>query len=102
MPCSASSLRVATTSPMTFASCMWWLWPVQKDRPTSVAGGDLDRIDDADDRGVDRTIFHARCHACRAAAHDEHRLTDASIHRINGDQIVAFGFAVRVHRARHE
>jgi len=55
-------LRVATTSPITFASCMCAAGlsrRVRKDAPyASVAGGDLDGIDDANDRGIDRTILH--------------------------------------------
>ena len=56
---------------------------------------DLDGVDDADDGGVDRAVLQARRHARRAAADDEHRLADAGIDGVDGDEVVAFGFAAR-------
>src|SRR5262245_20323953 len=76
MPCSASSLCVTTMSPMTLASCML-LRPVHKGPALLVAGRDLDVIDDADNRGVHRTVLHARRHARRAAADNEYGLSNA-------------------------
>src|SRR5688572_21301912 len=85
-----SSLRVTMTSPMTLASCTGL-----------IACGDFDRVDDADDRGIDGTVLHAGRHAGRAAADDEHRLANAGVDGIDGDEIGAFGLAVRVHGTRH-
>src|SRR5687767_8124457 len=65
MPSRFGSLRVMTTSPMTFASC------------TSVAGGDLHRVDDADDGRVHGAVLQAGGHAGGAAADDEHGFADA-------------------------
>src|SRR6185295_20142744 len=62
----------------------------------------IDRIDDPDYRGVDRAILQPRRHAGRAPAHHEHRLADARIHRIDGDEVVAVGLAARIHRAHHQ
>jgi hypothetical protein len=52
---------------------------------------DLDRVDNADDGGVDRAVFHARGHPRRAAAYDEDGFADAGIDGVDGDQIAAFG-----------
>ena len=40
---------------------------------------DFDGVDDADDRGIDRTVLEAGGHARRAAADDENRLANAGI-----------------------
>ena len=56
---------------------------------------DFDGVDDADDGGIDRAILQARRHARRAAADDEHRLADARVDRVDGDEVVAFGLAAR-------
>src|SRR4051794_18562016 len=63
MPTRLSSLRVATTSPMTRASCTGLLHQI-------------DGVDDADDRGVDRAVLQAGRHAGGAAAHNEDGLAD--------------------------
>src|SRR4029077_19216342 len=63
---------------------------------------DLDFVDDADDRGIDGTVFQARCHAGRAAAHDQHGFADAGVDRVDRDQIIAFGLAAGIHRANDE
>ena len=49
---------------------------------------DFDVIDDADDRGIDGTVLHARRHPRGAAADDEHGFADAGVHGVDGDQIV--------------
>ena len=59
-------MRVATTVPITRASCMLV-------RRLSIV------VDDADDGGVDRAVFQAGGHPRRAAADDQHRLADAGI-----------------------
>src|SRR5262245_54337458 len=79
------SLMVATTSPMTLATCMMLL-------------GDVDGIDDADDRGIDRRVLHARRHARRAAADNQNGLADAGIDRIDRNEVVAFGLALGIDR----
>src|SRR5436190_11286802 len=80
------SLMVATTSPITRASCMNLL-------------ADVDAVDDADNRGIHRRVLHARRQARRAAAHDQHGFADAGVHRIDGDEIIAFEFAFGIDRA---
>src|SRR5690349_10255 len=89
MPTRLSSLRVATTLPMTRASCMG-------------SFVHFDRIDDSDDGGVDRAILHPRRHSCGAAADDENGFADAGVDRINRHDVIAFGLAARVDRARDE
>ena len=41
-------------------------------------------------------------HPRGAAADDEHGLADAGVHGVDGDEVIAFGFAVGIHRAGHE
>src|SRR5687767_9670702 len=82
VPSNAGSLRVATTSPITRASCM-----------AVCLFRDVDGIDDADYAGIDRRVFHARRHARRAAADDQYRFADAGVDGIDRDEIVAFGLA---------
>src|SRR5688572_13986473 len=60
----------------------------------------VDRVDDADDRGIDRAVFHAGRHPGRAAADDEDRFADSGIDRVHGHQIRAFGLAARIDRPR--
>src|SRR4029434_6303897 len=104
--CSAGSLRFATTWPITRAICMALIrhpasgirYPAD-DRCSRSSLHNVDGVDDADDGGVDGTIVHARRHARRAAADDEHGLTDTRIHGVDGDQMIPFGFAFRIHRA---
>ena len=50
-------------------------------------------------RGIHRPVLHARRHARRAAADDQHGLADAGIDGIDGDEVVAFGFALGIDRA---
>src|SRR6185295_8651362 len=59
-PTSAASLTDATTDPTTRAIC--------------TAGSLLyfDLVDDADDGGINRTVFQAGRHAGGTAAHDQH------------------------------
>src|SRR5262249_52308242 len=113
IPVRFSSFRVATTSPITRANCMDRIgelvsWRVGDcDSPIhQVANSRIALhvygVDDADDRGVDRTVLHARRHAGGAAADDQHGLADAGVDRVDGDQVVAFGFAARVDRPRDE
>src|SRR5438046_7789561 len=90
IPIRLSSFRVTTMSPMTFASCI------------SIARRHLYSIHDADNDGVDRTILHPRRHARGAAADDEHGLANASVDSVNRHEVIAFGFAVRIHGARDE
>ena len=84
MPARFSSFRVATTVPITRASCM--------------SGRDVDCVDDADDSGVDGAIFQARRHARRTATDDEHGLTNACVNRVDGHEVTTFGFALGVDR----
>ena len=72
-PVRLSSFLVTTTSPMTRARCM--------------ASLEFDGVDDADDGGVDGTIFHARSHARRAAADDEHGFADPGVHGVDGHEV---------------
>src|SRR4051794_38253980 len=72
---------------MTLASCTI---------PASVA--DLNGIDDADDRRVDRTVFQSRRHPGGAAADDEYGLADAGVDGIDRDQVAAVDLAARIHR----
>src|SRR5688572_20000545 len=46
---------------------------------------DVDAVDDADDRGVDRRVLHAGGHPRRATAHDQYGFADACVHGIEGD-----------------
>src|SRR6267142_6330341 len=99
MPVRFSSFRVVTTSPMTFASCI----VVEADLQVRlVPRCDFHRVNDADDRGIDGTVLHSRRHPRGAAADDEHRFADSGVHRVDSDEIVPFGFAVRVHLARDQ
>ena len=59
-------------------------------------------IDDADDGGVDGAVLQARRHAGRAAADDQHGFAEAGIDRVDGDEVAAFGLAVRIDRPRDE
>ena len=45
----------------------------------------LDRVDEADDGGVDREGFHAGGLAGRAALAEQHELADAGAERVDGD-----------------
>ena len=87
----SASFMVATTSPMTRASCI--------DAASSLTSIG---VDDADDGGVDRTVLQAGRHARGAAADDEHGLADAGVDGVDGDEIVAFRLAGRIDRARDE
>src|SRR5688500_6607213 len=78
-PASSASFIVATTSPMTLASC------------TSVFH--FDGVDDADDRGIDRTVLQARGHARGAAAHDQDGFAEAGVDRVDGDEVIAVDLA---------
>src|SRR5918993_9496 len=86
---SCGSFRVATTSPITRASC-------------TSAPLHFDLVDDADDGGIDGTVLQAGRHARGTAAHDEHGLADPGIDRVDRDEVIAFGVSVRVHAAGHE
>ena len=90
-PCRLSSLRVTTTLPMKRLAELHQS-PV----------GHFHGVDDADDGGVDRAVLHAGGHAGGAAADDQHRLADAGIDGVDGDEVVAFGLAVGVHRPRDQ
>src|SRR5258707_13313206 len=99
IPTRFSSFRVATTAPMTRASCI----------SDGGMGGSplllllqLYFIDDADDGGVDRAVFQARRHPRGASADDEHGLADAGVHRVDGHEIVSFGLAAGIHRTDNE
>src|SRR5688572_26106407 len=83
------SLRVATTSPITRASCTALL-------------RDVDVVDDADDGGVDRHVLHAGGHPGGAAADDQHGFADPGVHRIDGHQIIALGLALGIDPARQQ
>src|SRR5262245_26047999 len=65
---------------------------------------EVDRVDDADDRGIDGTILHAGRHPRGTAADDEHRLADAGIDGVNGDEISTLEAAgiARVDGAGHQ
>src|SRR5688572_11269455 len=80
-----SSFRVLTTSPMTLANCICFhaggLQAGLSWRRRLIAGGDVHGVDDADDGRIDRTILHARRHARRTAADDEHGFADSRVHR---------------------
>ena len=82
-------MRVTTTSPITRPNCT-----------ASVL--DLDFVDDPDDGRVDRAILQTRRHPCRAAADDEHRLADAGIDGVDGDQVVSFRLAAGIHGTNDE
>ena len=56
-------------------------------------------VDDADDGGVHRAVLQAGRHPRRAAADDQHGLADAGVDGVDGDEVVAFGLAARIHRA---
>src|SRR4051812_41997913 len=84
IPARFSSLRVATTVPITRARCM--------------SGRDFDVVDDADDGGVNRTVLQARRHPGGTAADDEYGLPDAGVDRVHGYEVTAFGLALRIHR----
>src|SRR5882672_3042453 len=92
-PVRLSSLRVTTTLPMTFARCISF---------RALRFVQFDVVDDADDGGVDWAVFHARRHARRAAADDEYGFADAGVHRVDGDEVGAFGLAAGIHRPRNE
>ena len=63
---------------------------------------DVDRIDDADDRGVDGTVFQAGCHAGGAAADDQDGFADAGVDRVDRDELRAFRLAARIHGTGNE
>src|SRR5712692_6224371 len=65
-PLSVSFLLLRTTFPTTRPSCMG-----------SVL--DFDLVDDADNGGIHRAILHARRHARRAAADNQHGLAEARV-----------------------
>src|SRR5690349_16110533 len=88
-PTSCKSFMVATTSPSTRAICMF-----------SVLHFDV--IDDAHNRGVYRTIFQARRHASGAPADDEHRLAEAGINSVHGNEIAALELSRRIDRTCDE
>src|SRR4051812_46283040 len=69
---------------------------------SSVSGGHVDGVDDANDSRVDRAVLHARRHPGRAPADDEHGLADTGIDGVDGNEVIAFSFSVRIHRTRHE
>src|SRR5262249_34284973 len=88
MPANASSLCVATTSPITRAVCM------------SLA--DVDRVADADDGCVDGAVFHAGRQPRGTSADDEHGLADAGVDRVDRDEIPPVGLPPRIDRTNDE
>src|SRR4051812_612887 len=87
-PVRFSSFLVTTTLPMTRARCIAFL---------KLRFVKLDVVDDADDGGVDGTVFHAGGHPRGAAGHDEHGFADAGVHRVDGDEVAALSLAPRIH-----
>src|SRR5436190_1454650 len=63
---------------------------------------DLNRVDDADDRGVDGAVLHSRGHASGTAAHDEYGFAESRIDRIHRDQVITLGLPVGIDRTRNE
>src|SRR4051812_29974786 len=92
MPVNASSLRVATTSPITRASCT----------SSSCSVLDLDFVDDADNGRINRTVFQPGGHPRRAAADHENRFADAGVDRVDGDEVSPFSLAAGIHGADDE
>src|SRR5690606_21346863 len=73
-PSRASFFTVETTVRMTRAICI-----------SSV--GQIDRIDDADYRRIDRTVFVAFGHARRRTAHDDDLFVKTGTDSIDGDDV---------------
>ena len=59
-------------------------------------------IDDADDGGIYRAIFHAGRHPRGTAAHDEDGFPDAGIDGIDCHQVVSVHLPVGIGRSDHE
>ena len=75
---------------MTLASC------------SQSPADDFHGVDDADDGRVDRAVLQAGRHAGGAAADDEDGLADTGVDGVDGDQVGAFSFSVRIHRPRDQ
>ena len=57
---------------------------------------------ETDNRGVDGTVLQAGRHPRRAAADDQHGLTEAGVHGVHGNEIVTLGFSTRIHGSDDE
>ena len=90
-PWSVSFLTVATTVPMTRAICIY-----------EVGNREIDLVDDADDRRVDRAILIALGQAGGRAADDDHLFVKAGADRVDRDNIAALVSAVEVDRLDDE
>src|SRR5581483_9381459 len=76
--CSESFLTVATTVPITRASCISFL-----------GSHNIDRVDYADDRGIDRRVFHILRQSRARTGDDQHAFMKACADRIDGDDVAA-------------
>src|ERR1044071_5585673 len=75
-PSSESFFTVATTFPMTRASCM-----------SASVVDEVDRVYDADDCRVDGPVLHAFGEARAGARDDEHALVEARADRVDGHDV---------------
>src|ERR1700694_4416711 len=110
-PSSEGFFIVATTVPMTRASCMFVNHQRVNRRPrpenrkthvavygleSSVGGMDIHRIDHLTDGRVDRRILHVLRQTRAGAGHDEHAFMKAGADRIHGDDIATRVSAVKI------
>ncbi len=63
---------------------------------------DFHRINYADNRGVDRTLFAAESHSRGAALYDQDYFVDAGANGVDGDDVAFLIRAVYVHQPRDE
>ena len=62
----------------------------------------INRVDDADDRGIHRTIFTALRHTGGTALHDQDNFTNASADRVDGDDMAFLILSLFVNQTRHQ
>jgi len=61
---------------------------------------DLHRIDNANNGGVDRTLFAAKGHSGRAALYDQDQLVNACTDSVYGNKMTLFIFTINTHKSR--
>jgi hypothetical protein len=64
--------------------------------------GHVNRINDADDSGVNRSVFAAFCHASRTALHDQDRFTKTRADGVNGDDVAFLILSIFVNQSRNQ
>src|SRR5580693_3357612 len=92
-PISAGSFMVQTTLPMMRPSCM--LFFSRCGKFAFVQSVEHYFVDDADDRGIHGTVLAFGGVARGASGHDQHRLAESGVHRVDSDHITRFIVALR-------